>query len=122
MNQSSIIFGALLVGFVVYVTTKGHAPAYAAVLFGKVQGNTDASKAASSSGGSSGSGSSPLDMLGGLSGMTGGDTGATSGDGSFNPLSFLDGGNNASSGGGVGANWQTALKGYEGYLALAAFL
>jgi hypothetical protein len=32
MSQTSIIFGALLVGFIVYVTAKGQLPAYFAVL------------------------------------------------------------------------------------------
>lgn len=34
MSQTSIIFGTLLIGFIVYITIKGELPAYAAVLWG----------------------------------------------------------------------------------------
>lgn len=37
MSQSSIIFGALFIGFLVYVTMKGQLKAYAAVFTGSVQ-------------------------------------------------------------------------------------
>ena len=43
MSQTSIIFGALIVGFIVYVTIKGRLPMYAAVLFGGVKGTNAAS-------------------------------------------------------------------------------
>jgi hypothetical protein len=34
LSQTSIIFGALFVGWVVYITLKGELPAYAAILLG----------------------------------------------------------------------------------------
>lgn len=39
MSQTSIIFGALLIGFVVYVTLKGELAAYANILFGASPSN-----------------------------------------------------------------------------------
>lgn len=33
MTQTSVIFGALVVGFIVYITTKGRLPAYVATLW-----------------------------------------------------------------------------------------
>jgi hypothetical protein len=44
MSQTSVIFGALLVGFVVYVTSRGQLPAYLAVLgFGGSSSNASTS-------------------------------------------------------------------------------
>jgi hypothetical protein len=49
MSQSSIIFGALFVGFLVYITMKGELQAYAAVFKGTAStGNSVTSPIASS--------------------------------------------------------------------------
>ena len=40
MSQSSILFGGLFLGFIVYVTLKGQLPAYEQVLWGQVSNST----------------------------------------------------------------------------------
>jgi hypothetical protein len=46
MPQTGILFAAICLGFVVYVTTKGELPAYLKVFFGATSGNTTQTSAA----------------------------------------------------------------------------
>lgn len=42
MSQTSVIFGALVIGFIVYITTKGRLPAYVATLWATAPSSTNA--------------------------------------------------------------------------------
>lgn len=71
MRQSSIIFGALFVAFIVFVTVRGELPAYIAALLPRSSGG--AGSAAPSGGGLLGSiGSAFGGLFGGSSGSSSG--------------------------------------------------
>lgn len=46
MNQSSVIFGGLFIGFLIYVTIRGRLPAYAALFYQKGSGSGSGNPAA----------------------------------------------------------------------------
>lgn len=72
MRQSNVIFGALAVAFVVFITSRGSLPTYMSVLFGTASGGTG--DAQPTGGASSGGLSGPVDLLTkGLQGSAQGD-------------------------------------------------
>ena len=82
MRQSSIIFGALFVAFIVFITVRGELPNYIGVLFPKSGGSSGAS-----SGDLLGSAGSMFGGLGSIFGSGGSSSGAL-GVGSLNPGGF----------------------------------